>query len=112
MSAARALPRTAVAAGCAHVFADAAIAPDAAAIATVIDPVFLTEFAECLLESGQTKAAEERLRAAIRTYPPEQKKETALALRRLAGIWQAEKRNEEAAGALLQRADSLDPGQR
>lgn len=43
MSAARALPRTAVAAGCAHVFADAAIAPDAAAIATVIDPVFLTE---------------------------------------------------------------------
>jgi tetratricopeptide (TPR) repeat protein len=76
------------------------------------DPVFLTEFAECLLESGQTKPAEDRLRAAIRTYPPEQKKETAAALRRLAGIWQAEKRNEEAAGALLQRADSLDPRQR
>lgn len=73
------------------------------------DPVFLSEFAECLLESRQTKAAEDRLRAAIRTYPPEQKKEIAAALRRLAGIWQAEKRNEEAAGALLQRADSLDP---
>jgi tetratricopeptide (TPR) repeat protein len=73
------------------------------------DPVFLTEFAECLLESGQTKAAEDRLRAAIRTYPPEQKKDLATALRRLAGIWQGEKRNEEAANALLQRAEALDP---
>ncbi|MCW1924486.1 hypothetical protein OKA05_18110 [Luteolibacter arcticus] len=73
------------------------------------DPVFLTEFAECLLESGQTKAAEDRLRTAIRGYPPERKKETAVALRRLAGIWQGEKRNEEAAKALLQRADGLDP---
>ena len=54
-------------------------------------------------------AAEERLRLAIRTYPPEQKKESATALRRLAGIWQLENRNGEAAKALLQRADSLDP---
>jgi len=61
------------------------------------------------LEAKQTKAAEERLRTAIRTYPPDKKKETAAALRRLAGIWQAEKRNEEGAKSLLQRADSLDP---
>ena len=73
------------------------------------DPVFLREFAEALLEAGQTPAAEERLRLAIRGYPAEQKKESAAALRRLAGIWQQEKRNEEAAKALLQRADSLDP---
>ncbi len=73
------------------------------------DPVFLTEFAECLLEGKQTKAAEDRLRTAIRSYPPERKKETAAALRRLAGIWQGEKRNEEGAKSLLQRADALDP---
>ena len=54
-------------------------------------------------------AAEDRLRTAIRTYPPDQKKETAVALRRLAAIWQGEKRNEEGAKSLLQRADALDP---
>lgn len=73
------------------------------------DPVFLQEFSEILLQDGQTKAAEERLRAAIRAFPAEQKKETAAAMRRLAGIWQKEKRNAEAANSLLQRADSLDP---
>jgi len=73
------------------------------------DPVFLQEFAEILLEDGQTSAAEERLRAAIRAFPAEKRKETAAALRRLAGIWQKEKRNAEAADSLLQRADSLDP---
>jgi tetratricopeptide (TPR) repeat protein len=73
------------------------------------DPVFLTEFAESLLEGGQSKAAEERLRLAIRAYPAEQKKEAAAALRRLAGIWTAEKRNTDAAESLIQRADALDP---
>lgn len=73
------------------------------------DPEFLREFAESLLEGGQTAAAEERLRLAIRAYPAEKKKETAAALRRLAGIWTAGKRNTEAADALLQRADALDP---
>ncbi len=73
------------------------------------DPVFLQEFAEVLLENGQTPAAEARLRAAIRAFPAERRKETAAALRRLAGIWRQEKRNEEAASSLLQRADSLDP---
>jgi predicted Zn-dependent protease len=73
------------------------------------DPVFLQEFAEALLESGQTAAAEDRLRLAIRAFPAEHKRETAAALRRLAAIWQADNRNEEAARSLLQRADALDP---
>jgi Tfp pilus assembly protein PilF len=75
----------------------------------VKDPVFLTEFAESLVEGGQVSAAEERLRMAIRAYPAEKKKETAAALRRLAGLWQDANRNAEAARALLQRADGLDP---
>ncbi len=73
------------------------------------DPPFLLESADCLLEEGNGKAAEERLRSAIRAYGPEQKKETALALRRLAGLWEKENRNAEAAGSLRRRADSLDP---
>ena len=72
------------------------------------DPEFLSEFAESLWENGQVSSAEERLRRAIRAYPAEKKSETAAALRRLAGIWQQEGRNEEAAESLLQRADSLD----
>ena len=73
------------------------------------DPVFLTEFAESLVEGGQVPAAEERLRLAIRAFPAEKKKETAAALRRLAGLWKDANRNAEAARALLQRADALDP---
>jgi tetratricopeptide (TPR) repeat protein len=75
----------------------------------VKDPVFLTEFAESLVEGGQKLAAEERLRLAIRAFPADKKKETAAALRRLAGLWQEGNRNAEAAKALLQRADGLDP---
>ena len=73
------------------------------------DPVFLTEFAETLVESAQIPAAEERLRLAIRAFPADKKKETAAALRRLAGLWQEGNKNAEAARALLQRADALDP---
>jgi tetratricopeptide (TPR) repeat protein len=69
---------------------------------------FLIESAEALLGQGQTKAAEERLRTAIRTFPPEAKKETAAALRRLAQLWESENRNGDAARALRQRADALD----
>ncbi len=75
----------------------------------ITDPAFLTESAEALIESGQSRAGEERLRAAIRAYPPDAKKQTAAALRRLAALWETEKRNPEAARALLQRADALDP---
>ena len=72
------------------------------------DPQFLLESAEALISEGQSKAAEERLRSAIRAFPPEAKKPTAAALRRLAGLWESENRNAEAARSLRQRADALD----
>lgn len=75
----------------------------------ITDPEFLTASAEAMIDAGQGKAAEERLRAAIRAYPADAKKETAAALRRLAELWQKENRNAEAAKALLLRADGLDP---
>lgn len=75
----------------------------------ITDPEFLTASAEAMIEAGQSKAAEERLRAAIRAWPADAKKETAAALRRLAELWQKENRNAEAAKALLLRADGLDP---
>lgn len=71
------------------------------------EPAFLVESAEALLDQGQTKAAEERLRSAIRAFPAEAKKETAAALRRLALLWETENRNGDAARALRQRADAL-----
>lgn len=71
-------------------------------------PAFLIESAETLIAQGQSKAAEERLRTAIKSYPPEAKKETATALRRLAQLWESENRNTEAAKSLRQRADALD----
>ncbi len=74
----------------------------------VTEPAFLLESAEVLIAAGQSKAAEDRLRAAIKSYPPEAKKETAAALRRLAQLWETEKRNPDAARALRQRADALD----
>jgi len=74
-----------------------------------MEPSFLVESAEVFLSEGQSKPAEERLREAIRTYPPGAKKETAAALRRLAGLWEKESRNQEAARSLRQRADALDP---
>ncbi len=73
------------------------------------EPAFLIESAETLIAQGQSKAAEERLRIAIRSYPAEAKKETAAALRRLALLWESENRNAEAAKVLRQRADGLDP---
>lgn len=90
----------------ARMFREAESAPPGGRIS---DPAFLTASAEALIESGQSKAGEERLRAAIRSYPPDAKRETAAALRRLAALWIAENRNAEAARALNLRADSLDP---
>ena len=73
-----------------------------------LEPAFLVESAEAMLDQGQTKAAEERLRSAIRAFPAEAKKETATALRRLALLWETENRNGDAARALRRRADALD----
>lgn len=75
----------------------------------ISDPAFLTTSAEALIASGQARAGEERLRAAVRAFPPDAKKETAAALRRLAALWQSENRNADAARAILQRANALDP---
>jgi predicted Zn-dependent protease len=72
------------------------------------DAAFLLESADALLAQGETKAAEDRLRTAIRSLPADAKKETAAALRKLAGIWESENRNGDAARALRQRADGLD----
>lgn len=73
-----------------------------------LSPEFMIESAEVMIAEGLGKAAEERLRNAIRAYPPGAKKETAAALRRLAELWESENRNIEAAKALRQRADGLD----
>jgi predicted Zn-dependent protease len=73
-----------------------------------VSPDFLIESAEVMIADGQGKAAEDRLRTAIRSYPADAKKETAAALRRLALLWESENRNTEAAKALRQRADGLD----
>lgn len=75
-----------------------------------MEPAFVLESAKVLLASGGTKAAEERLREAIRSFPKEARAETAEALRTLAGIWIDEGRNEEAAAALLKRAETLEGG--
>ncbi len=73
-----------------------------------MDADFLLESADVLAEDGDGKAAEERLRNAIRSFPPGREKETASAMRRLAGLWEKEGRNAEAARSLRQRADALD----
>ncbi len=72
------------------------------------DPAFSLEFARALQGEGQAKAAEERLRDAIRGFPPEAKSETAAALRQLAELWESQGRNADAAKALRQRAEGLD----
>jgi predicted Zn-dependent protease len=73
-----------------------------------MDPAFLLESAKELLAQGQVKAAEERLRNAIRTFPKESKKETAAAMRALADIWISENRNLDAARALISRAEAME----
>eukprot|EP00903_Cladosiphon_okamuranus_P003851 g3849.t1 len=73
-----------------------------------MDPQFMLDSAEQLVSQGETEAAEERLKAAIRVLPREAKKETAAALRALAAIWIGEGRNADAARELIRRAESLE----
>lgn len=73
-----------------------------------VDPVFLTESANALIDEKRLPAAEDRLRKAIRQFPPEAKKETAAALRQLASLWESQNKNADAARSLRTRADSLD----
>ena len=73
-----------------------------------MEPAFLLESAKELIAQGQTKAAEERLRNAIRNFPKEAKKESAAAMRALAGIWISQDRNVDAANALISRAEAME----
>lgn len=73
-----------------------------------MSPEFLLQSARELIAQGQSEAAEERLRNAIRNFPPEARMESAAAMRELAGIWISEGRNIEAADALIKRADTLE----
>ncbi|MEP2776310.1 MAG: hypothetical protein ABJQ29_05375 [Luteolibacter sp.] len=73
-----------------------------------MSPEFLLQSARELISQGQAKAAEERLRTAIRNFPAEAKKESAAAMRELAGIWISEDRNLDAANALIKRAEALE----
>lgn len=73
-----------------------------------MDPAFLLGSAKELVAQGQIKAAEERLRNAIRNFPKDAKKETAAAMRALADIWISEERNVAAANALTSRAEALE----
>lgn len=74
------------------------------------DPEFLQSSAESALENDRPQDAEKYLRDAIRAFPPTAKKESAAALRQLAGLWEKQNRNLDAARALRQRADRLDAG--
>jgi Tfp pilus assembly protein PilF len=73
-----------------------------------MDANFLLEFSQELVVQGQNKAAEERLKKAIKIFPKDANKQTAAALRSLAGIWNAEGRNADAARALISRAEALE----
>ncbi|MBC7981016.1 MAG: tetratricopeptide repeat protein [Armatimonadetes bacterium] len=74
-----------------------------------IEPGFLLESARLLIDQGNTKDAEQQLKAAIRTFPKTSKTETAESMRLLAKIWIKEERNQDAAQALIQRAEALKP---
>lgn len=75
----------------------------------VLDPAFLEAYGQSLNAAGEQPAAEDQLRAAIRSFPPDQPKELAAALRRLAELWLDANKNHAAAASLIQRADKLDP---
>jgi predicted Zn-dependent protease len=76
----------------------------------VLDAAFLEAYGQALGAAGQQPAAEDQLRAAIRSFPPDQPKELAAALRKLALLWLDANKNYAAAVSLLQRAEQLDPG--
>jgi tetratricopeptide (TPR) repeat protein len=80
---------------------------EAEALADLPTASFQQGFAECLIQQGRADEAESRLQQAIKSFAPEQRAETARALRTLAGLWQRQERNEAAARALRRRAESL-----
>ncbi len=75
-----------------------------------LGPTFQIEFATALTQVGDLPGAENRLRKAIRNMAPEQPGYTAMALRKLARLWIEQKRNMAPAASLLNRAETLEPG--
>ena len=75
-----------------------------------LDSEFQLEFAGSLRKAGDVEAAENRLRNAIRSIPPDQPTKTARALRELARIWIDQGKNLSPAASLLKRAEGLEPG--
>tara|TARA_B100001094_G_scaffold326603_1_gene383083 strand:- start:639 stop:1079 length:441 start_codon:yes stop_codon:yes gene_type:complete len=75
-----------------------------------LGPTFQIEFATVLNLVGDLPGAEKRLRKAIRNMAPEQPGYTAMALRKLARLWIEQKRNMALAASLLNRAETLEPG--
>ncbi|MBG7608818.1 MAG: tetratricopeptide repeat protein [Verrucomicrobia bacterium] len=73
-----------------------------------MDPAFMIASAKELVAQGQVKAAEDRLRTAIRNFPKSAKKQSAAAMRALAEIWTSEGRNQDAAKALIKRAEAME----
>lgn len=71
-------------------------------------PLYLRNAAESYWAAKQADKAEARLRDAIKAYPATDKKESAAAMRLLAGWWQQQNKNVDAAKALLQRAEMLE----
>lgn len=72
------------------------------------NPLYLRHAADAYWSFKQTDKAENLLRAAIKAYPATAKKESAAAMRVLAGWWQQQNKNIDAAKALLQRAEMLE----
>lgn len=72
------------------------------------NPVYLRHAAESYWHAKQFEKAENVLRAAIRAYPASEKKESAAAMRLLAGWWLQQNKNGDAAKALLQRAELME----
>ena len=72
------------------------------------NPDYLSEAAAAFWLAKDTVRAETMLRQAIKLYPATEKKESATAMRRLASWWQEQGKNEQAARALIQRANMLD----
>jgi hypothetical protein len=64
--------------------------------------------AEAYWNAGKAELAESALRQAIKLYAPEQKKDSAAAMRLLASWWQQQNKNVEAAKALIQRAEMME----
>jgi len=77
--------------------------------AQYLDADFQLEFAQILLDSGDGKLAEERLRKAIRSIGADQPKKSARALCALAKVWIESGKNEAAAMSLLKRSRIQDP---